>query len=43
MTKHHLEQETPAWLAGLSDTLLFCLISGQLWLPEAMAGMDVAQ
>jgi len=37
MTEDQLEQETLAWLAELSNTLLPRLISGQLRLPVAVA------
>lgn len=36
MTEEQLEQETLAWLAGLCNTLLPRLVSGQLRLPEAL-------
>ncbi len=42
MTEDQLEQETLAWLAELSNTLLPRLISGQLRLPEALPLMEDA-
>ncbi len=42
MTKHPLEQETPAWLVGLSDTLLLRLIGGRLQVSDALPQTEEA-